>query len=364
MPIRKIFFRIFQVLCGIVVGIILAEGFSRLVSPMGGSEFLFQAPENAPNGMYVTDKRLLYKPNPGFQAQSRSPGYCVPIRINENSLRGAAVGEKKKKRWLAVGDSFTFAAQVSEEDSFLGLLNQSEEREFLNAGADGYGTWQAQLRYKELDKELDLDGLLVVFFIGNDFHDNQHFQNAKRKASARPSGQPILAKSKHPVLSFLSRRSHLYAHWKIYQRAKLFSQQSPEQARWYSELMLFTEREMSVDMMQTTEKVLRDTQWYVDNNLMVAIAAPYFVVEQDRSDAAFSLVGLDPQLVKPDMPTKALIEVLERLGIAYCDLTPDLRSAYQQGEIPYLAYDGHWSRSGHRIVAQTLSKCFADVDRR
>ena len=110
-------------------------------------------------------------------------------------------------------------------------------------------------------------------------------------------------------------------------------------------------------MLQVTEKILRDTQWFVNNKMMVAIANPYFVVEQDRIETTFSLVGLDPALVQPDTPTQSLIKVLEGLGIAYCDLTPDLREAYAKGEVPYFVYDGHWNRKGHQIVGKTISTC-------
>ena len=175
--------RILQVLAGLVCGVGCLEIGIRTVSPHAGSSFLFQAPENAPNGMYVRDTKLIYKPNPGFSAQSVSPGYSVPIRINSLSLRGGELTEKTKERWLVMGDSFGFSAQVSEENHFIGRLNQTAPIEFLNGGADGYGTWQSLIRYRSLKKEAKLDGLVVLFFVGNDFFDNQHFEGMQRKAS-------------------------------------------------------------------------------------------------------------------------------------------------------------------------------------
>ena len=144
------------------MGLLCAELCSRFVLPTAGSEFLFQAPENAPDGMYVNDKHLIYRPHPGFTAQARSPGYSVPIRINKFGLRGASIEKKTADRWLVMGDSFTFAAQVAEEDSFIGRLDEELPIEFLNGGADGYGTHQAHLRYKHLWSKLELDGLLIV----------------------------------------------------------------------------------------------------------------------------------------------------------------------------------------------------------
>ena len=345
-------------LAGLISGILLLEFGIRFVSPHAGSSFLFQAPENAPNGMYIRDSKLIYKPNPGFSAQSISPGYSVPIRINSLSLRGGEPKKKTKERWLMMGDSFAFSAQSTEENHFIGLLNQQSSIEFLNGGADGYGTWQALIRYTTLKKKAELDGLLVLFFVGNDFFDNQHFQGMQRKAASQPSGQPLISKSKHPIELFFSRRSYLYAHWKIYQRAKRFQQDPQAHGKWKSELMLYTNPNTPQKMIDSTEQVFRElARTLPPEKLMVAIASPYFVVEPERRKTTFDMVQLPIQDVQINRPIKLLTNILDKFQIPHCDLSPALQKAHKQGTKQYLSFDGHWTSAGHKTVATTIQQC-------
>ena len=60
------------------------------------------------------------------------------------------------------------AAQVAEADTFAARLGEDLGVEIFNAGVDGYGTMQALRHYQQLDTKLDLDGVLLTFFVGND----------------------------------------------------------------------------------------------------------------------------------------------------------------------------------------------------
>ena len=90
---------------------------------------------------------------------------------------------------------------------------------------------------------------------------------------------------------------------------------------------------------------------------MVAVAPPAFQIETARRDATFSLVGLEPQAANPDQVTDAVSKVLGQIGVPSCDLVAPLRTAHRDGEQVYLAYDGHWSPAGHKVVAKTISQC-------
>ena len=350
--------RVIQIISGTLVGLLLLEWGIRSVSPHAGSSFLFQAPENAPNGMYVTDSNLLYVPNPNFSAQSISPGYSVPIRINSLSLRGPELSPKTSERWLVMGDSFAFSAQATEEEHFIGVLNGLQDIEFINGGADGYGTWQALLRYKSLRKQAEIDGLLVLFFVGNDFFDNQQFEGLQRKSASTQSGTPLLSKAKPAWERFLSQHSYLYAHWKIYQRAKTFQNDPQAHGKWKSELMLFASPQYPKEMIEATDQVFRKLAGIVPpEKLMVAIAAPYFVVEQDRMASTFEMVQISPADVRLDTPTQQLTSILQKYQIPYCDLAPALRAEYAKGIPQYLSFDGHWTPAGHKTVANRIQAC-------
>ena len=137
---------------GLLICLLVVESHARLSSPHGASDLLFGSPDLAPSGLYSTDQELGSVPTPNFEGVQASLGYRVHLRIDGRSLRGADPGEKIRPRWMVGGDSFTFAAQVDEADTFVGRLDAATDTQFLNAGADGYSTWEPGIRYARLDR--------------------------------------------------------------------------------------------------------------------------------------------------------------------------------------------------------------------
>lgn len=354
--------RVGLAVAGLLAGGVLADCGARSWAPHGAADLVFGAPDNAPQGMYVTDPALVYRPKAGFDAINRSLGYAVRVRFNEQGLRGPSVGPKSRPRWLAAGDSFTLSPQVEEAQTFAKQVGEALGAEVLNAGVDGYSTWQAGLLYEELDDVLDLDGVLLTFFLGNDFEDNQRFAQVQREAQGRPAGQPILRRPQPPLAAFLRQRSFLYGLWWVSQRvAELEDAENPERNRWRRELELFTGDGERVRnrVRGGTERALRRLQEAVaarGDQLHVAVAPPAFVVDTDRVTPTFSLVGLDPASASLDAPAALLDDVLRVLGVPGCDLTGPLRAAGDPSSL-YFTYDGHWTPRGHGVVARALASC-------
>ncbi|HJN77657.1 MAG TPA: SGNH/GDSL hydrolase family protein [Myxococcota bacterium] len=349
---------------GLLVGAVAAELGARMLQPRGASDLLFNAPDNSPQGLYSGSRELFSLPTPGFTATQTSLGYSVDLRINSHALRGPELGAKSQPRWLAIGDSFTFAAQVAEEDSFTVLSSGALGLEVLNAGVDGYGTWQATRRYELLAQELDLDGALLTFFVGNDLTDNDHWPNTRRIAENFVEGEPLDRLQRDPLTAWLSRHSYLYGRLQVRRAAEeLASGNSPNQLRWRMELELFHEdgAHRLRDMGRTTQQELRDLRDKARRNgdgLLVAVAPPAFAVDQGRVAPTFELVGLDAGQARVEAPEEALMEILESERISACNLGPPLRQAESQGVQTYLEYDGHWTVEGHRVVAETLAACW------
>ncbi len=363
MSLRGLSGRLALVAGGLVVGVVAGEAGFRLARPDDAVELLYNAPDNAPNGMYTTDATVYAIPTPGFQGTQKSLGYSTELRINQLGLRGPEVGEKDRPRYLAAGDSFTMAAQVTEAETFVGRLSEDMEWEVLNSGVDGYGTYQALERYKQLDERLDLDGVILTFFVGNDVHDNVRWPNVQQEARRMRPGQPLSRRPVGAVHGFLYKRSALYAALQMWLRRRSMARpDTPERHRWVSELMLFMREGGGVLGAQIphTERALRALSQEVNahgDTLMVAIAPPAFQIETERLNATFSLVGLDPSHATPDAVSNAVRDVLQRNNIAHCDLVDPLRRAHQAGREMYLQYDGHWSPKGHAVVADVMAKC-------
>ena len=353
---------------GLLLGVVAADCGARYLQPHGAADLLFNAPDNAPDGLYVSDPELCYLPNPGFEGTMKSLGYRVPIRFNSKSLRGPELGPKAQERWLAAGDSFTLALQVPEEETFSERLGAARGLEVLNSGTDGYSTWQATRRYLQLDEELDLDGLLVVFFLGNDFEDNRRFPVDLGRAQQRQKGVVMSNRRFSPVVTFLLRNSYIYGWWLVRQRAAAMSgPNSPERQRWAEELKPFTRDGGGAlnTRMGDTRKALEElkrTMARTQDKVLVAVAPPAFVVDKDRIAPTFTMVGLDPAAAKVNAPGEALEQVLQSMNLPACDLVVPLQEAAASSDEPlYYTYDGHWTAAGHAVVARALADCMAKL---
>lgn len=355
--------RLALAVAGIAIGCVAAEIAFRMARPDDAVDLLYNAPDNAPDGLYTTDGTVYAIPTPGFEGVQQSLGYKVDLRINSEGLRGGEVGEKTKPRYLTAGDSFTMAAQVAEADTFSSRIAEDLGVEVLNSGVDGYGTYQALERYKQLDERLQLDGVVLVFFVGNDVHDNVRWPQVQQEARRMRPGQPLTRRPVGAIHGFFYKRSALYAAVQMQLRRRAMSRQNaPERHRWVSELMLFTQDGGGVlgAQMPHTVRALRafaaETSQRGDS-LMVAIAPPAFQIETERLEATFSLVGMDPSRANPDAVSNAVRDALQQNGIASCDLVDPLRRAHEAGREMYLQYDGHWSPKGHAVVAGALVRC-------
>jgi hypothetical protein len=357
--------RLGLVLAGLLVGLGLAEGVARVAPPDAAADLLFDAPGNVPTGMYVADPELGHSPNPGFVGTLRSLGYAVPIRFNTLGLRGPEVGpsDGTRPRWLVVGDSFTLAAQVPEADTFVGRL-AGAGIEAWNAGVDGYSTWHARIRYNRAVDTLQPEGVLLVYFLGNDPQDDERFSHGMHMMQGTEPWQPLPAFASHPLSGFLARHSYLYGHAHVaWRRRSVGSGEARETAQWKQELGAFTRggsQQLSTLLDTSSAPALaslRDAARQRGDRLVVAVAPPAFEVLPARLAATFGLVGLDPATADVDQPARAVHALLARLGIAGCDLVEPLRRAAATGRTLYFTYDGHWTADGHAVVAEALAAC-------
>ncbi len=345
---------------GLVVGLVAAEVGARLIEPDGAAELLFPSTDNTPEGLYVNSAKHVAVARPGFTGHTR---VGVPVRINLHGLRGPELPDRPEaKKWLVLGDSFVMALQVPEDQTFTERMAASTGVAFLNGGVDGYSTWQATTRLQELARPTGIEGVVVVYFLGNDFTDNEHYRQMIREAAHHPEGAPIIQPDPPLAHRWFSGWSRIYGHYSVWARRQAITAgQDPGAHRWKRELGLFhrsgardLQRSLTVTNQALTQ--LRDTARRLGLPLVVAVAPPAFAVHTERAAATMSLVGLDPAGADLQAPDRALVSALSRLGIATCDLGPDLRAA-AENEAVYLTFDGHWSEAGHRVVASTLEAC-------
>jgi len=364
-PSRTTLARAGLVVAGLLIGVLLAEVLARAIAPDAAADLLFDAPSNAPAGMYMADEKLGWSPSPGFRGTLRSLGYSVPIAFNQLGHRGQE--PTGTGGWLVLGDSFTLAAQVRESDTFVARL-RSVGHTTHNAGADGYSTWHGRVRYQRAQQQLQPDGVLLVYFLGNDPGDDERFSGGMHMLPGATHGEPLPALVGNPVEAFFAQRSYIYGQLRVWMRRRALAAGSGDlhtTDKWRAELQAFTtsgQGKLQQVLNRGSRRALRELRDDVrrgGGRLVVALAPPAFVIDANRRAATFSLVGLDPATADVDAPAGLLTAELRHLGIANCDLTDPLRAAHaaEPSEALYFTYDGHWTAAGHAVVADALAAC-------
>lgn len=97
---------------------------------------------------------------------------------------------KGRQRILLLGDSFTFGPFLPEQDTYSGFLNRmSKDREFLNAGVEGYTIADEAALFAERARFSEPD-LVVLQVLDNDI---PGFFSFHRNEMRRRGGQPVKA---------------------------------------------------------------------------------------------------------------------------------------------------------------------------
>ncbi len=123
-----------------------------------------------------------WRPRGDVSQPRRSPdGEPFLLRTNRLGMRGVDIHptpSPEGRRILFLGDSFTMGTEVAEEQTFVGhvgrILQQQVSRpvEIINAGVNGYGTYNEFLYYELHARSLRPQIVVVGLYTGSDFRDN------------------------------------------------------------------------------------------------------------------------------------------------------------------------------------------------
>lgn len=345
-----------------LLGLLLALGLVELVARHRvGTEnawMLINTPNWYDNGIFQPDRELMQVLAPGRVGRFSTPEFRTRVRISAQGLRGEELPAKApgERRVLCIGDSFTLAVQVDEERTFQAALARAlgPNLRVLNAGVDGYGTSQAARYAARLAPLVQPDALLLTFFLGNDFADNQGF---------RPGSYPTQRANLPSLLSPADRRwgwSAIYLHLRAWQKSRDPSL-APALGHQRAQVGLFARGADLNPVLGPTRAALAElerTAGTLGLPLVIAIAPPAYALSEARTASALAMVGL-PGAADPEGPARALRSLLPR-SAKVLDLRPALVEA-ERGGRTYFIFDGHWTPRGHEAVARALAPVLAEA---
>ncbi len=134
----------------------------------------------------LTKKHTLlgYIPTPNWKGNINSEYWDNSyLSISKEGFRENGNNLATDLKVLAIGDSFTFGSQVSDNETWTSCLEKHLGTSVLNAGVFGYGAAQSLLRGKiELEKRRDISLVLFSILVGdNIFRDTLSYRTGYAK---------------------------------------------------------------------------------------------------------------------------------------------------------------------------------------
>ena len=369
---------------GVLAPLLLLELALRLFGPV--------LPGNYNTGTFLTPHPVYGRFHvPGFDGWVKTREFTSRVTINALGLRGPERGYAKPdgvRRLLVLGDSFTEAAQVAEQESAVGRLEAAlnargpERYEVLNAGVGGWGTGQQLVYLREEGYRYQPDLVLVMLYLGNDVFDNSYALQGRPKNPHEPywlfrddgTFEPIEFRTRKPedvspLMSTLRERTLL---WNVFETGvlvKLADSEDDEELR----ANRFNLNKMVIHATKSSDR--QDDAWRVTLTLLqrvrqlgevrgfetaVVVAPAAFQVYDADWQALLAENKLKPADWSPDLPNAVLAANAGMVGAPLLDLLPALQAEAPGSARLYYPYDKHWTPAGHAVAAREIERFLVD----
>lgn len=328
--------------------------------------------------------------------------------INKYGLRNREINLNKgngTKRIIILGDSFTFAISVRDEDIFSNRLeknlnqNYPDKYEVINAGVEGFGNLQELLLMRRLaDNNVTGDIYLLTIFT-NDILDNLclSYDDAtenlvqpkydldnnnklvlkrppkKKTNSVRKKTDDIIMRYYYDSMivvifktlkikleSFLQTRPYLISFFHKLGLNIKFPRLPGLINGWYNEEIL----KNGIPILKASIKEIRNEAERQHAKLFISLIPSPLQVYPDTYGPLLKRTFPDNRMVEKWIkdklvPQHVIREFCEELNIPFLDLYPILYNNHDKKL--YIPMEGHFSEKGHAIVADSLSKFITQV---
>jgi hypothetical protein len=357
------------VVLGVLAPLFALELVLRLAGPILPGEYQTAA--------FTTTSPVVGRRNkPNTQGWKQTAEFTTFVQVNSKGLRGPEVDYVKPPgtfRILALGDSFTFALQVNEQETFEAklaeLLNQApagQRVEVLNAGVDGWGTaneyeWLVSEGYR-----YQPDLVLLMFFVGNDPGDNADLLASPDDVDRLRIGQERSGQLED-FREALRRRSVAVNIFEQGVLAKIATgsptglpdddvELDVQQQMDAAQRLLGATPERPLTSFSSARKV---RGWAITSPLLgrlrdfsEAIGAKLVVVEIPTAD----------QVLARDETTTPLSVLTSREGLPLIQLLGPFRAQSKRiRERLYFQENRHWTRDGHDVTATVIAAALREL---
>jgi stress-induced morphogen len=308
------------------------------------------------------------RPGAGWKKTSE---YTSWIEVNSKGLRGAEIDYPKPPgefRILVTGDSFTFAEQVNQHETFTQLLEERLNSEqaglqyrVLNAGSNGWATANEAVYLTKEGVRFKPDVVIVALYLGNDVSDN--YRRVATVSVAKEADLRLRGADSFEGPRRVLRRSELYTVFESGVLAKLpiwgddggsysSDRRAPRTLEEAQEAWAITEELLDRMRDVTESQGARFMVLVVPSATAVAQRGGTAVRETDDEDEEESRDDIKPGF---EDPHGTLAELTERAGLISLDLLNELRRADNRiKERLYYRQNAHWTAAGHQVAAEQL----------
>lgn len=315
------------------------------------------------SGFYQFDSDLGWIQVPNYEAEFQGREFKVTMKSNSQGFRDQEYSFSKEdgsKRFIVLGDSFTWGWGVEREEIFCEVTEQILEGiDFINLGQGAYSTAQEYLIYQKLGRNFSPD-LTILAFGPNDIMENSG-RNPKRPRFTVQDDALYLASSPVPFSFSETMKKTLKDHFLLYSlidyRIALLKpiKNKPNGYDWVPNYYLKTYQDTMAGPWEVTQKLLLEINRLAKQRLLILYIPNRLQVEVETYRQAVLTTKIDENLIDLSYPNKLVKEFAEREGIPFLDFTPYFKKTNQKKPL-YFRYDGHWTKEGHRLAGQLLSE--------
>jgi hypothetical protein len=328
---------------GCVFTVMAAEGILRVAMPHWREFYSgwFMRTVQVPDHGVVTTGRPGFD---GYFAQNNGD-FRVRITVNNFGLRNPEPAEAAANRVWFVGDSMTFGWGVERDEIYSAIAGRLVNAPTYNVASPGTDVCGYQALVARMPENARPRAVVIGLILENDIsaYDCQAAA-AKSKAARKPDADWTQALSVHNVKRFLGKYTALYNFFAVSLKRVAFVREALgelgliKKSHTFRQLFSESQFEIAIERTAAEIKALRS---------MLPGGIPFAVL---IVPARFEVRDGDPFFRRLRL---GIGVALTKRGIATIDPIEKFLSAGFQPT--HFAYDGHWSRLGHRVAGRAAA---------